>query len=552
MQDTQNQPIWNPTRIASLSLILTPIFGSYLQASNWRALGQSERAGASKTWFYVSLFVLAAMTVVTVGFTGKAGVDKDAIRGGVNIAALVYYLIWAFASGWKQISYVQKQFGKTYAKKSLAKPILAAFACVIAYTAVVVGLLAVMRGGADDNGQDADQVSSGGSSFSLASLFGGNHGLDCAAPNVKEYVAEAYAQPLVESGIPDLVWGIRDNRIKVHVDAIHETARNNESKNIDCAANLVIDFPKDDLERATQQGDVFRALMQIHGNSLVTDPTFTTAISYQLATPSDASERKQGPIVTLTTGANRSAVNALQTYIAYYQVLAYATPDITAASKNATPWSQDFKQSVIQSCGKALGVERCTCQMNEMEKVVSEQEMARVGYTMLTSMAFSNRLTNFAKLRTAIGQQCPLSQPLTAILGEQAADVPASSVQDSAAVPASNAPQPTTVQPQQQAQPEADTSAMMQSSQPAQAAIVASFDCGKASSRIEKLVCSTPATAEVDRRLAGAYRVAAAKSSDPERLKLQQREWLKERNACDDATCLLKTTEARIQALSAM
>lgn len=551
MQDTQNQPIWNPSTVAGLSWLFTPAFGSYLQAENWRTLGQPERAAASKVWFYISLLVLVALAAATVGLIGKTAAGNDAVRGGVNIGGLVYFFIWYVASGRKQVSYVKETFGKTYAKKSMAKPIMAALACGVAYSAAIFGLLIVTHS-VDDDARVADQTSSAGSSFSLASLFGGNHGLDCAAPNVKEYVAEAYAQPLVESGIPDLVWGIRDNRIKVHVDTIHEAARNNESKNIDCAANLVIDFPKDDLERATQQGDVFRALMQIHGNSLVTDPTFTTAISYQLATPSDASERKQGPIVTLTTGANRSAVNALQTYIAYYQVLAYATPDITAASKNATPWSQDFKQSVIQSCGKALGVERCTCQMNEMEKVVSEQEMARVGYTMLTSMAFSNRLTNFAKLRTAIGQQCPLSQPLTAILGEQAADVPASSVQDSAAVPASNAPQPTTVQPQQQAQPEADTSAMMQSSQPAQAAIVASFDCGKASSRIEKLVCSTPATAEVDRRLAGAYRVAAAKSSDPERLKLQQREWLKERNACDDATCLLKTTEARIQALSAM
>lgn len=28
MQNTQNQPIWNPSRVASLSFILTPAFGS--------------------------------------------------------------------------------------------------------------------------------------------------------------------------------------------------------------------------------------------------------------------------------------------------------------------------------------------------------------------------------------------------------------------------------------------------------------------------------------------------------------------------------------------
>jgi uncharacterized protein YecT (DUF1311 family) len=82
--------------------------------------------------------------------------------------------------------------------------------------------------------------------------------------------------------------------------------------------------------------------------------------------------------------------------------------------------------------------------------------------------------------------------------------------------------------------------------------IHASFDCDKASSKIEKLICSTPAAADSDARLASAYRLAAAKSSDPAALKQQQRDWLRERNVCDDAACLVKANEARIQALSAM
>jgi uncharacterized protein YecT (DUF1311 family) len=170
-----------------------------------------------------------------------------------------------------------------------------------------------------------------------------------------------------------------------------------------------------------------------------------------------------------------------------------------------------------------------------MEKFVGEQQMARIGYTLQNAGPLSgNRFPNFKKLADALGQQCPLTQNLAAVLGDQAAaaDVPASSVQDGT-VPASDA-----------AQPEA--------AQPAQAAIVASFDCGKASSKIEKLVCSSPATADADRRLALAYRAAAAKSSDPAELKQQQRDWLKERNACDDAACLIKTTEARIHVLSTM
>ncbi|WP_396328672.1 lysozyme inhibitor LprI family protein [Burkholderia anthina] len=81
----------------------------------------------------------------------------------------------------------------------------------------------------------------------------------------------------------------------------------------------------------------------------------------------------------------------------------------------------------------------------------------------------------------------------------------------------------------------------------------ASFDCAKASSPIEHLICSTPQTADADLRLASAYSKARTKSSDPAALKADQRNWMKsERDACSDATCLVKVIEARIQKLAAM
>ena len=82
--------------------------------------------------------------------------------------------------------------------------------------------------------------------------------------------------------------------------------------------------------------------------------------------------------------------------------------------------------------------------------------------------------------------------------------------------------------------------------------IQASFDCGKALSKIEKLICSTPETADADRRLNAAYSAARAKTNDLVGLKDDQRQWLKARNACDDAACLLNVTQVRIQRLSAM
>lgn len=438
-------------------------------------------------------------------WSGKAGPDKDAIRGAVNIGGLVYFVVWYVLSGRKQVSYVREQLGKTYAKKSLAKPLLVAFACVIAYAAVIFGLLVATHGGADADGSATDQSSSGGSSFSLASLFGSGNKLDCAAPNVKQYVIDAYGtDPLMKTGIPDLAWALRDNRIKIHVDAIRETARNDESKNIDCAATFVIDFPKDDLERAQQQ-DSFGPVMLVGNHTPVSDSTFTAAITYQVATPSDAAEQKNGPIVTMTTEGDRRVDKLLKTYAMYYEVLSLSGADITANSNNTTSWDKTFKDNAVQSCSKTFGLDRCTCRIAELEKIVPEKDMWRFGFTQQAGGMFANRYVNLNKVVRSLGQQCPMTQGVASILGAQ---VPTSSAeapaQDSAATPVGNAAQPETAQF-------------------AQAAIVASFDCTKAASKIEKLICSSRETATADKQLASAYRTAVAKTSDPTALKQQQR-----------------------------
>jgi uncharacterized protein YecT (DUF1311 family) len=80
--------------------------------------------------------------------------------------------------------------------------------------------------------------------------------------------------------------------------------------------------------------------------------------------------------------------------------------------------------------------------------------------------------------------------------------------------------------------------------------IIASFDCAKASSRIEKLICSDAATADADSQLAVTYREALSRSADKAALKQSQRNWLSQtRNACGDTECLTRVTEERIQAL---
>ena len=75
----------------------------------------------------------------------------------------------------------------------------------------------------------------------------------------------------------------------------------------------------------------------------------------------------------------------------------------------------------------------------------------------------------------------------------------------------------------------------------------ASFDCAKAATAVEKMVCGDPALSRLDEVLADAYRRALSASAEPETLKARQREWLRAgRDVCTDAACLTQAYRKRI------
>jgi uncharacterized protein len=53
----------------------------------------------------------------------------------------------------------------------------------------------------------------------------------------------------------------------------------------------------------------------------------------------------------------------------------------------------------------------------------------------------------------------------------------------------------------------------------------ASFDCAKAKTKIDKLVCGDPKLSDLDDKLTALYNQVLAKSPVPEDTKEQQREW---------------------------
>lgn len=72
----------------------------------------------------------------------------------------------------------------------------------------------------------------------------------------------------------------------------------------------------------------------------------------------------------------------------------------------------------------------------------------------------------------------------------------------------------------------------------------ASFDCGKASTLVEKAVCADPELSALDEEMAGRYRIISAMTPDRD-AKKEQLYWLGLRNACKDKNCIQSVLQER-------
>lgn len=75
----------------------------------------------------------------------------------------------------------------------------------------------------------------------------------------------------------------------------------------------------------------------------------------------------------------------------------------------------------------------------------------------------------------------------------------------------------------------------------------ASFNCSKAESQVERLICSTPVLSRLDEELAVVYREALSKVDDPAGLRVLQRSWINNtRNRCIDPQCIESAYRMRL------
>ncbi|MGI9571434.1 MAG: lysozyme inhibitor LprI family protein [Desulfobulbia bacterium] len=81
-----------------------------------------------------------------------------------------------------------------------------------------------------------------------------------------------------------------------------------------------------------------------------------------------------------------------------------------------------------------------------------------------------------------------------------------------------------------------------------------SFDCAKASTKVEKIICDSADLSELDSELAEAYKIALRDSpwsSANKRIRQDQKDWLASRNLCETGACLGDLYQQRIDILRA-
>lgn len=74
----------------------------------------------------------------------------------------------------------------------------------------------------------------------------------------------------------------------------------------------------------------------------------------------------------------------------------------------------------------------------------------------------------------------------------------------------------------------------------------ASFDCGKASTKVEHIICDNAEISKLDDELDAAYKAALKDVEQTDAIKQAQKVWMKERNGCEDVDCVKRRYESEI------
>jgi len=130
--------LWNPNAASVWSILFTPVFGAWLHALNWRALGDPERERASMAWVYGGLALLALDLIIDSVVPDHAGF---AVERTIEAA---YLVAWYFRSARPQATLVKEKYGASFEHKSWRQPLLMALAGLGIYILLTIAIAAVI------------------------------------------------------------------------------------------------------------------------------------------------------------------------------------------------------------------------------------------------------------------------------------------------------------------------------------------------------------------------------------------------------------------------
>ena len=77
----------------------------------------------------------------------------------------------------------------------------------------------------------------------------------------------------------------------------------------------------------------------------------------------------------------------------------------------------------------------------------------------------------------------------------------------------------------------------------------ASFDCSKAKTNVEKMICSDKELSVMDENLSKVFKEAIKYTKEKNQLKNEQFAWMKKRNGCKDVKCLIDSYHLQLDYL---
>lgn len=112
-------PLYNPVWVLFGSLLFTPVFGGLLQAHNWEALGEHDKARGSRFWVRTSLWLIALYLVMQLLFR-----DEPIIKYLGPYFLLVLWGSWVVTGAWTQLGYFRDRVPTDYPKLPMGRPLL--------------------------------------------------------------------------------------------------------------------------------------------------------------------------------------------------------------------------------------------------------------------------------------------------------------------------------------------------------------------------------------------------------------------------------------------